>query len=138
MCFLDAWRRNFDYREILQVFRTKTVADSEGPIMTQFTLICVLGFHLRLHFLHRGDGELFHSHPRHFVSLGILGEYHEQLSTNEERRVRFGTITFRKATDRHNVTPVTLPCVTLALTTPVVRQWSKGKLDASMEENDER
>lgn len=103
--------------------------------MTQLTLICFLGFHVRVHLFHRGDGEIFHDHPRHFVSLGIYGEYFERLSTGEERFVRFGVITVRRATDRHNVTPTKLPCMTLVFTTPVVRQWCKETLEISIGES---
>lgn len=106
----------------------KTITGPHGPIMTQFTLVAVFGFHLRIHVFHRGDGELYHSHPRHFVSLGLCGEYVERFCfSSQERWVHFGVLTFRKATDRHNVTPVKFPCMTLALTTPVVRQWDKGE-----------
>jgi hypothetical protein len=134
--FLLAWKEHFQAKEILQIFSVKRVTGPEGRIMTQCTIICIVGFHLRLHFFHQGDGELFHCHPRHFVSIGICGEYLERLSTGEQRRVQFGTFTFRRATDKHNVTPTVLPCVTLALTTPVVRQWNKGGLDVHKEKAD--
>ena len=126
--FFRAWVMHLKWREVFQLFRANTVRDSDGPIMTQFTIVAVLGFHLRIHIFHRGDGKLFHSHPRHFVSFGLCGEYHERLcSSDKERRVLFGTLTFRKATDKHNVTPVKFPCVTLAITSLVIRKWDKGE-----------
>jgi hypothetical protein len=128
LSFLRAWVTHLKWREVFQLISLKTVRDPDGPIMTQFTLVAVLGFHLRIHIFHRADGELFHSHPRHFVSLGLCGEYVERLClSDKERRVRFGTLTFRKATDKHNVTPVEFPCVTLVITSPVVREWDKGE-----------
>jgi hypothetical protein len=107
----------------------KVVKGADGPIMTQFTIIALFGFHIRLHFFHRGDGNLFHSHPRAFISVGLRGAYRERLCLPQGatlvRIVRPGTITVRHATDVHNVEPLRFPCVTLAVTTPVLRQWEK-------------
>ena len=99
------------------------------PIMSQLTLIGIHGFHLRIHEFFRGDGDTFHDHPRHFVSVCVSGEYLEKLIDYPSRQVRVGTITLRRATDAHNVTPVKFPCVTIAVTSPIVRQWRSFKCE---------
>lgn len=116
---LPWWRDN-------HVWSRNVVVGPEGPIMTQLTLIAFLGFHLRFHFFHRGDGNFFHSHPRAFISLCLWGGYRERLCpAKKDRIVKPGTITVRKATDIHNVEPLRQPCITLAITTPVLRRWEK-------------
>jgi hypothetical protein len=114
------------WREILVLGQRKVVKGPEGSIMTQLTLIGMLGFHLRLHFFHRGDGEMFHSHPRSFLSVCVSSAYRELVrGVPGQRVVTRGTITVRRATDVHNVEPFAFPCVTIAVTTPVIRQWEK-------------
>jgi len=98
--------------------------------MSQFTILGIMGFSLRIHSFYEGEEE-YHSHPRHFVSVGLVGSYREKLMSGFERIIKPGTFTFRKATDTHNVTPIKLPCITLALTTPVIRQWEKFNLKNS-------
>lgn len=93
--------------------------------MSQRTVIGLFGFHLRIHRFFRGDGDLYHTHPRGFVSLCIAGSYRERLCPSAERIVRPGTITLRKAADAHNVTPIEFPCTTIAVTTPVINKWRK-------------
>ncbi len=115
------WRDN-------HVWLKNVVVGPRGPIMTQFTLIAVLGFHLRLHIFHCGDGDFFHSHTRSFASIGLCGAYRERLcASGEERVVRPGTITLREASLLHNVEPFRFPCVTLAITTPNIRAWEKRR-----------
>jgi hypothetical protein len=111
-------------RKFFAFFETNVVGKSD-PIMSQFTLIGLLDFHLRVHQFFKGDGDNFHSHPRHFISVCIWGGYDERLPDRPDRQVRPGTITVRRATDIHNVEPVAFPCLTIALTSPVVRQWEK-------------
>jgi hypothetical protein len=128
IAFIRAWWKHLTWKEVIVLLRKKTVCDEGGnPVMTQFTILGVLGFHLRIHWFSRGDGDSYHTHPRGFVSLCIRGSYHERLYPVGERIVRMGTITMRKPKDAHNVTPIKLPCVTLVVATPVLRQWSKFK-----------
>lgn len=125
--FLRAWAAHWQWGELLVIWSRKVVKGPEGPIMTQLTLLGVAGWHLRLHLFHRGDGELYHSHPRGFISVCLRGAYREKLcEVPGDRLVQPGTITVRRATDRHNVEPVSFPCVTLAITTPVIRKWEKS------------
>ena len=112
-------------QDFLRICRTNVVKGPDGPIMSQLTLFGIFGFHLRIHRFYRGDGELFHTHPRGFVSVCLVGSYHERLCPDGERLVKAGTVTIRKASDAHNVTPVKFPCVTLAITTPVINKWRK-------------
>lgn len=104
------------------------VRDDNGLIMIQFTIIAIFGFHLRLHFFYRGDGDFFHNHTRSFISIGLLGKYRETLCPSKKVRfVRSGTFTFREASTLHNVEPLSFPCVTLAITTPNIRGWEKTR-----------
>lgn len=114
----------FKNQEIFRLWELNVVK-ADQPIMSQLTLIGILDFHLRIHRFYQGDGDSFHDHPRHFVSICIAGEYRERLINQSPRIVKVGTITLRKATDAHNVTPTKFPCTTIALTSPVVRQWGK-------------
>ena len=117
---LEPWWKDFHF------WLRNDVAGEDGLIMTQFTIIAILGFHLRLHFFYRGDGEDFHSHTRAFISLCLIGGYRERFCpAQKERIVRRGTITVRNASDLHNVEPLDQPCVTIAVTTPNIRQWEK-------------
>ncbi len=114
------WRDN-------HLWSWNVVTGPKGPIMSQLTLIAVLGFHFRLHFFHQGDKEGFHTHPRAFVSVCVRGAYRERLWTHGERLVKFGTVTVRRASTAHNVEPLRLPCVTVAFTSPVINRWRKFK-----------
>ena len=126
--FLLAWWKHFTWREVIVLLQKKTVRNEDGnPVMTQFTIVGILGFHLRIHSFIRGDGDSYHSHPRGFVSICLLGSYCEKLYPSGERLVRPGTITVKKPEDAHNVTPIKLPCITIAMTTPVLRKWTKFK-----------
>lgn len=125
--FFQEWVRRLTWAEVLIVWETKTVIGPHGPIMTQRTLLGILGWRLRLHFFHRGDEEGYHSHPRGFVSVCLVGSYREHLWPNSWRTVRPGTVTVRKPSDAHNVTPLKFPCITLAITTPVIAEWRKFK-----------
>lgn len=123
--FLRAWFTYLKWPEVIQLFRINRVRGPEGPIMTQVNVLGLLGFALRIHFFFRGDGDEFHSHPRGFVSVGLLGSYKERLYPDGERIVRPGVITVRRADEAHNVTSLKFPCVTLALVAPVTRKWEK-------------
>lgn len=124
--FLVAWWKYFNWRETLILLQKKVVRDESGnPVMTQFTILGILGFHFRIHTFYKDDGDNYHTHPRGFVSLCIRGSYHERLYPFGERIVRLGTITMKRPSDAHNVTPIKFPFITLVLTTPVVRQWKK-------------
>lgn len=112
-------------QDMLRIWRSNIVMGPEGPIMSQLTVIGLFGVHLRVHQFFRGDGEAYHTHPRGFVSVCLMGSYLERLCPSGERLVRPGTLTLRRARDAHNVTPVQLPCVTLAITTPVISRWRK-------------
>lgn len=130
MKFLRDWMHHLKASEVLQIARWKTIRDREGKaVMSQLTLVCLLGWHLRVHIFWSGDGDDYHSHPRAFVSVGLLGGYTERLSTGEIRFVSPGKLTVRKPSDVHNVQPQGR-CVTLALTSPVIASWSKGPLDS--------
>lgn len=60
--------------EIFRFWELNVVGKSK-PIMLQLTVVGVLGCHLRLHRFYDGDEEhVFHTHPRHFVSLCVAGE----------------------------------------------------------------
>lgn len=133
--FVAALLRYLRVRDILVLGQRKVVVGPDGPIMAQYTLVGVLGWHLRLHFFYRGDGDDFHSHPRHFLSICVSGAYQERLlGQSGHRVVTCGTITMRKATDVHNVEPIAFPCITIAVTTPVIRQWEKITLSDTMED----
>lgn len=107
--------------ELLRLFELNVVGKSV-PLMSQFTFIGILGFHFRLHRFYAGENK-FHSHPRHFVSFCIAGKYKETMLNGKVREVKPGTLTIRKATDAHRVTPLCLPCWTIVVTSPVVNQW---------------
>lgn len=123
--FLAEWLRRLTWAEALIVWQRKTVVGPHGPIMTQLTILGLLGWHLRLHLFHRGDEEGYHTHPRGFISVCLFGAYREHLLPNTWRIVRPGTVTVRGPADAHNVEPIGLPCVTLAVTTPVIADWRK-------------
>lgn len=126
--FLRAWWKHFTWREVIVLFQEKTVRDENGnPVMIQFTLLGILGFHIRVHSFIRGDGVNYHTHPRGFISLCIRGSYWENLYPSGKRIVRVGTFTIKKPSDAHNVTPIKIPCLTLAVTTPVIKEWNKFK-----------
>jgi hypothetical protein len=103
------------------------VTGTEGPIMTQLTLIALCGVHLRIHLFHRADDGSFHNHTRSFMSIGVCGEYLERRCDQPERTVKRGTVTFRRADTFHAVDPIRTPCATLALTTPNLRPWQKTR-----------
>lgn len=130
--FLRAWFTHLKWREVIQILRVNRVCGPEGPIMTQVNVIGLLGFAVRLHLFHRGDGDEFHSHPRSFISVGLRGSYRERLYPDGERIVRPGVITVRRAEDAHNVEPLSKPCITLALVAPVTRQWEKIRKEDSV------
>lgn len=122
---LPWWRDNHVW------IRNVVERPGEGPIMVQLTLVALLGFHLRIHIFYRGDQGVFHNHPRSFISLCLWKGYREKLlGKKKERIVRPWTITVRNAKDMHNVEPLGYPCITLALTTPVVGQWEKTRKEA--------
>ena len=126
MNFINEWRRRLTRREWLVIARKNDVAGADGVLMTQWTLIGILGWNVRVHVFHRGDSEGFHSHPRGFVSVGLLGAYVEELRNGEVRLVSRGVVTVRGPSDEHRVTPIRFPCVTLAITTPVIANWQKS------------
>lgn len=128
--FALAWYKHFDPDKELFIFnKRKVVSGPNGPIMTQHTLLGLIGWHVRIHHFHLPDEEGFHDHPRHFASICLRGIYAESFPTTEEIRiVKPGDLTIRKAETAHNVQPVELPCSTLAITTPVIRQWHKFKI----------
>ena len=124
--FLKTWRKHLTRKEIIVFLQKKTVCDEDGnPVMIQFTILGILGFHFRIHSFLRGDGDNYHTHPRGFISFCIRGSYCENLYPSGKRIVRVGTFTIKKPSDAHNVTPIKLPCITLVVTTPIVRQWIK-------------
>jgi hypothetical protein len=128
--FALAWYKHFDPEKELFIFnKRKVVSGPNGPIMTQHTLLGLIGWHVRIHHFHLPDEEGFHDHPRHFASICLRGSYAESFSATEEVRiVKPGDLTIRKAETAHNVQPVELPCSTLAVTTPVIRKWNKFKI----------
>lgn len=127
--FVLAWYKHFDPEKELLIFnKRKAVLGPSGPIMTQHTLLGLMGWHLRIHHFHLPDEEGFHDHPRHFASVCLRGSYSETFPNQvSERIVKKSDFTFRHAETAHNVRPVELPCSTLAITTPVIRQWHKFK-----------
>lgn len=116
--------------EVLRFSELNSVANSEfQTIMSQFTVLGLFGFHLRIHRFYLGDDDWFHTHPRAFASLCIQGSYQEQIldscGCKHDRIVSPGTVTFRCARTAHNVQPLRLPCRTIAITTPVINKWRK-------------
>jgi adenylate kinase len=111
----------------MKIWKVNKVKNSLGVhVMTQLTLVELWGWTLRIHIFYAEDTESFHSHPRGFVSLCIMGSYTEYLyACAQARSVRIGTITIRKANDIHRVVPRVFPCVTVALVTPVLRKWTR-------------
>jgi hypothetical protein len=91
-------------------------------------------------FMRDDDDRALHDHPWWFVSVMLWGRYLEtrdqvidgDVFVMERRRDdvrRCGSIAFRRATDRHRVTLAKdidgkpIPCWTLVLTGPKVREW---------------
>lgn len=116
--------------EVLRLWHYNYVFSDCGTtlIMSQFTIVGLFDHHLRLHFFYKGDGDLYHNHPRHFCSIGLCGLYIEKVKIGEKttkRPVKIGTMTWRNAKYFHNVTPIKLPCCTLAFVSPVVQQYCK-------------
>lgn len=111
--------------KIFYVNRVKTPSGVHA--MTQFTIIEVFGWALRLHVFYAADTDGFHSHPRSFLSLCIWGGYMEYFWGNPTpRKVGVGTITVRSATDTHRVAPLHSPTITIAIAAPVSRRWSRA------------
>src|SRR5687768_1946746 len=104
--FIKSWFKYLTWSEVLVICRHKTVWGPEGPIMSQFTIVGILGFNLRLHFFYRDDGDFYHNHPRGFISLCLCGAYCEKLWPVGERIVKAGVVTVRRASQAHNVEPI--------------------------------
>jgi len=96
-------------------------------VMTQFTIIEVFGWALRLHLFYAADTEGFHSHPRSFASVCLAGGYTEYLWGNPiPNRVTVGSVVVRSATDTHRVVPQEgKTTVTLAVVSPVKNKWQR-------------
>lgn len=69
-----------------------------------------------------------HDHPWGFLSIIVAGAYDEITPTGRVRRRR-GSVAVRRATHRHSVVlpravdGAEVPCVTVIITGPHVRQW---------------
>ena len=116
------------------------IGGRSNPYMLRWYLIPRNGLlNVYLHkFMRDDDDSALHDHPWWFVSVMLRGGYWETRTnsdpdipmTNEIRTWRgTGSFAFRRATDRHRVTlskdgdwqPI--PCWTLVLTGPRVREW---------------
>lgn len=126
LAFLSAWSCHLKWRHVFSCLNVNIVHnDDVQEIMAQWTILQILGLSLRVHIFYRDDPEHFHSHPRGFASIGICGAYLEEMTNGRVRWVTPGTLTIRRARDAHRVSPVVLPCITVAITTPVIRQWER-------------
>ncbi len=127
--FARAWVRHFSWRrDLLRLWVRNDVRVNGVLVMSQLTVIRVFGWDVRLHYFHADDQSGLHSHPRGFVSLCLRGSYCETMEDASRRFVWPGILTCRPASHAHRVTPVVLPCITLAVTTPVVQHWERISL----------
>jgi hypothetical protein len=81
-------------------------------------------FNVYLHkFVRDDDDRALHDHPWPSVSMVIRGRYVEQTSAGR-RQYRAGSLILRRATHTHRVElPGGVPCWTLFVTGPRVREW---------------
>lgn len=114
-------------KDKLVICKRNTVTNNEGEIlMSQFTIVGFLGYHIRLHWFSKADTGWYHNHPRTFYTLCLCGSYCEQIWTKGERLVKLGTFSVITPERAHSVIPLQKPCITLVFATPVVckfRRW---------------
>lgn len=108
-----------------------TIGQPDSPYMLRWYVIPRNPWlNIYLHkFMRSDDDRALHDHPWWFVSLMLRGQYNEIRERGSAGKVRRAPdIAYRRATDQHRVTleerngkPV--PCWTLVLTGPKVRDW---------------
>lgn len=112
----------------MKIFKTNRVHSPSGKhVMTQFTIIEVFGWALRLHLFYAADSDGFHSHPRSFISVCLAGGYTEYVWGNPvPNSIKRGSIVVRSATDTHRVVPMQNSInITLAVASPVKNKWER-------------
>lgn len=104
--------------------KVKTFTGVNGPYLTVYTLLRVLGVSVCVHHFHRGDEDRdCHDHPFSFLSLILRGRYREHLydGTSVDRGVL--SLRYRSSLHRHRIELLGKPCWTLCIKRASDREW---------------
>jgi hypothetical protein len=110
------------------LFKRKTFYGLLGRYLTVYTLLKIKSgkaeTSICIHNFHRGDEDpSAHDHPFSFYSLVLIGGYREFNEDGEFIIRKPLSLTYRPATHRHRVEPLTRHCWTLCIKTKVDRVW---------------
>jgi len=104
--------------------RVKTFTGVNGPYLTVYTLLRVLGISVCFHNFHRGDEERdCHDHPFSFLSLILRGRYREHMYDGSAAERGALSLRYRPSSHRHRIELVKKPCWTLCVKRAAEREW---------------
>jgi hypothetical protein len=96
-------------------------SDERGLLMTRYHVLLVPRLRIFIHKIHRSDVNIFHDHPRSFVSFILRGGYVEH-TPQGSGYYRPGRILYRRASAPHWL-EVERPALTLFIAWGKSKEW---------------